>query len=195
MAIPAFTIDGVLPPFLGPDPGGHLAHMSPHMATAAEVVDRFATTDGRRGILFGWLEHRAAMRAIGIDRGFQWLDGSFLEAKEPNDLDLVTFVHPPGAPRPGPAIWRDLLRGNPHVFERSTVKARFKLDSFFVQMDGTPETLVSMSRYWLQLFSHQRRTLLWKGMLQVPLADASGDAAAHARLAAEAAPAPAGDQP
>jgi hypothetical protein len=62
------------------------------------------------------------------------------------------------------------------------MKQKFNLDAFFIDMNGSREVLVSYSRYLLQLFSHQRETFLWKGMLQVRLEDVGGDAAALARL-------------
>jgi hypothetical protein len=181
MPIPPFTIDGILPPFQGPDPGGDPALMSPYVVTAVEVVDRFGATEARQAILKGWLEHRTALRAAGIVSGFQWLDGSFFEDKEPNDLDLITFLH-----RPPPLLaiqdWQPFLVGHPELFDRATMKQKFNLDAFFIDMNGSREVLVSYSRYLLQLFSHQRETFLWKGMLQVRLEDVGGDAAALARL-------------
>jgi hypothetical protein len=42
------------------------------------------------------LEHRAALNALGFVNGFQWCDGSFVEDKDPSDMDVVVFVHPPG---------------------------------------------------------------------------------------------------
>lgn len=54
MHIPAFTIDGVLPPYVGPDgPGGAAEDMSPYAATALEVVRTLASSDERRHILRG----------------------------------------------------------------------------------------------------------------------------------------------
>jgi hypothetical protein len=96
MGIPTFTIDGILPPFMGLTPGDDPSQMSPYEVNAEEVVKRFCTSGPRRQILKGWLDHRNELRAIGIASGFQWLDGSFLEEKEPKDLDIVSFVHLPG---------------------------------------------------------------------------------------------------
>ena len=59
-------------------------------------------------------------------------------------------------------------------------------------MNGNQETLVSMSRYLLQLFSHQRESFFWKGMLQVRLEDEQDDAAALALLAPAPMPQPTG---
>lgn len=96
MPIPAFTIDGVLPPYVGPaGPAGAVEDLSPYTVTAIEVVTTLGFTDEHRAILLGWLRHRAALRAIGFDRGFQWLDGSFVEQKEPRDLDVVAFLYRP----------------------------------------------------------------------------------------------------
>jgi Family of unknown function (DUF6932) len=96
MAIPPFNLDGVLPPFVGPHgPGGDPQDMSPCGANPVEVVTRFATTVQRCEILKGWLGHRDALNRLGLSSGFQWLDGSFVEAKQPNDLDVVTFFRRP----------------------------------------------------------------------------------------------------
>ena len=191
MPIPAFTIDGVLPPFVGPDgPGGAAVDLSPYIVSALEVVQCFGSTPERRTILNGWLRHRAAMRAIGFDRGFQWLDGSFVEDKQPRDLDIVTFLYrPPGVPD------RDALAAMMHanldLFLRPRVREVYSLDSFSIDLDGSPEGLVGTSRYYLSLFSHRRGDTLWKGMLQVRLEDADDDAAALAALE----PGPEGDVP
>ena len=169
-----------MPPFLGSTPGAAPSLMSPYDVTASEIVARFGTTPGRREILRGWLDHRAAMRVIGIDKGFQWLDGSFVEDKEPNDLDLVIFPHRPETP--DWSAWRPLFNLNPQVFDRRTVKERFRLDVFYVQLDANPESLVSLTRYWLQLFSHQHETTRWKGMLRVRLGAGEMDAPARVLL-------------
>ena len=69
--------------------------MSPYAATALEVVTTFGDSPERQVILRGWLAHRAAMREAGFRKGFQWLDGSFVEDKQPRDLDIVTFLYRP----------------------------------------------------------------------------------------------------
>jgi hypothetical protein len=182
MPIPAFTIDGVLPPYVGPDgPGGAAEDMSPYVATALEVVATLGASSGRKDILTGWLRHRAALRAIGFERGFQWLDGSFVETKEPRDLDVVSFLYrPPGIVDPSQLL--AVMRANGHLFVRSLVKAEFRLDAFPIDLDGSAEALVSSARYFLGLFSHRRGDDLWKGMLQVRLEDAADDAAALTAL-------------
>jgi len=185
MPIPAFTIDGVLPPFVGPDgPGGAAVDLSPYIVTALEVVQRFGVTPERRTILSGWLRHRAAMRAIGFDRGFQWLDGSFVEDKQPRDLDVVTFLYRPTGVRDRDTL-AAMMHANLDLFLRPRVREVYSLDSFSIDLDGSSEGLVGTSRYYLSLFSHRRGDTLWKGMLQVRLEDVRDDAAALAALEPE----------
>lgn len=50
------------------------------------------------------------------------------------------------------------------------------MDAFFIDLLDPPELVVDASRYFLGLFSHQRITMIWKGMLQVRLDDAQDDA-------------------
>lgn len=188
MPIPPFNIHGVIPPFIGPHgPGGAAEHLTPYLAKATEVVATLGGSQIRRDILRGWLQHRQSLRRIGLVQGFQWLDGSFVENKVPKDLDVVTFIRRPQAANT-PQLVSALMRANPGVFDRNTVKAAHFLDAFFIDMDGNRETVVDLTRYWLGLFSHCRGTAMWKGMLQVRLEDTLDDAAAVAALdAAQAA--------
>lgn len=182
MPIPAFTIDGVLPPYVGPNgPGGAAEDMSPYVVTALEVATTLGSSNERRDILRGWLRHRADLRTVGFERGFQWLDGSFVEAKDPRDLDVVSFLYrPQGIQDPRQLLL--VMRANANLFVRNLVKAGYSLDAFPVDLDGSPEALVSSARYFLGLFSHRRGDDLWKGMLQVRLEDVTDDAAALAAL-------------
>lgn len=169
MAIPDFTIDGVLPPYVGArGPGDERSLMSPFEVTPLEVVTRFGTTSARMQILEGWLEHRARIRNCGFVSGFQWLDGSFVEDKIPADIDVVTFLRRPAKVNGPDAVVR-LMRANPNVFSRQQVKAELRVDSFWVDMDGTKPMVVDLTRYFCGLFSHRRGDGLWKGMLKVSI--------------------------
>lgn len=182
MSIPGFSIDGVLPPFVGSNPADKTT-ISPYIATAREVVATFGGSEGRRTILRGWLRHRAAIRALGFDRGFQWLDGSFVEDKEPRDLDVVSFVfYPPGM---NPMQVRATMGNHRSEFSPAGAKLAYHLDAYFVELDGAPEAIVLLTRYWSGLFSHRRGDFLWKGMVQVRLEDGGDDAAALAVLGPE----------
>jgi hypothetical protein len=185
MPIPTFTIDGVLPPYVGPaGPGGTAEDMSPYAVTALEVAITLGSSDQRKTILRGWLRHRAALRRAGFNRGFQWLGGSFVENKEPKDLDVVAFLYRPAGIQNREEM-ANLLRANLNLFGRNQVKATFTLDFFAADLDGSTEMLVNLTRYWLGLFSHRRGDDLWKGMLQVRLEDAADDTAALAALGPE----------
>ena len=195
MPIPAFTIDGVLPPYVGASgPGGAAQDMTPYVATAVEVVATFGTTNARRELLSRWLDHRADFRALGFSQGFQWIDGSFVEDKDPRDIDVVTFSRRPASVT-GPMALQALMRANPDQFVRANIKLRYNLDAFFVDLDGTKEGLVNATRYYLGLFSHRRTDDLWKGMVQVRFDDPQDDATAIAALAALAQPPSAGATP
>ena len=66
------------------------------------------------------------------------------------------------------------------LLDPEQAKTVFMCDAYFVDLLKPPELLVDDTRYWFGLFSHQRETALWKGMLQVPLC--SDDDAAKAFL-------------
>ena len=100
MPLPAFNIDGILPPFVGPDgPGGAPEDLSPYVVTALEVVTSLGTSEVRKTILRGWLLHRAALRAVGFDRGFQWLDGVAKSSHGDNHAHLPAHVRKHGIGR------------------------------------------------------------------------------------------------
>ncbi len=75
-----------------------------------------------------------------------------------------------------------LLRTNANLFGRAQVKAAYNLDFFAIDLDGSAEALVNLSRYLLGLFSHRRGDDLWKGMLRSRMEDVADDAAAIAAL-------------
>lgn len=185
--IPHFNGSGVLPPFVGAEPGQAPAMMSPYVTDIVEVVERFGFSNERRAILRGFLAYRRALRDIGLVDGFQWLDGSFVEDIEmserqraPGDIDVVTFVRRPAAYRL-PPDWMEFNNLNAGLLRnRARVKDTFSCDAFLVDLDVRADLLVDSTRYWFGLFSHQRSTYQWKGMLRVPLtADSDDDAVAR----------------
>lgn len=184
--IPAWNTSGILPPFIGAEPTSG-ALMSPYVVRASHVVDRFATSLPRITILRGWLQFRADLRLLGIDRGFQWLDGSFVEhceairGRPPKDLDLVTFGNMPvtltGASQ---ATIDAFILANMNLFSPLAAKAHYGCHSFFVELEMRPENLINFTRFYYGFFSHQRVTGAWKGMANISLN--SDDAAATALL-------------
>lgn len=169
--IPALNASGVIPPFMVDDPtqrGG-----SPYEASLKEVAQVFATTDARKEIFLGLLQYRQELRKIGIASGFQLIDGSFTEnceqirGRSPNDIDIVTFAYLP--------VMQHELQGfvQKHIglFDQNFVKEKYKCDAYFVDLAKDARLVVEDTMYWYGLFSHQRDTNLWKGMLRVSLLD------------------------
>jgi hypothetical protein len=179
--IPPFTLSGVLPPFVGTDPMARAAR-APYQTDILDLVQRFATTPERVLILQGYLEHRAALNGLGFERGFQWCDGSFVEDKVPQDLDIVTFFHrPTGAT--AQAQFEQLVQRNLGLFTPQLTKHTYHCDAYFVDLSMPPELIVARSHYWFGGFTHRRITLEWKGIVEVPLMPLADDAPATAYLA------------
>lgn len=173
----------MLPPFTGTEPG-LLATQSPHVATPLELVHRFGTTPHRNLLLRGLLGYRAALRGIGLTQGFQWIDGSFVEDKEtilglpPSDIDVVTlFERPPSVA--DEASWR--IHVAPHrftLFNPKHCKANYHCDAYPIDLGTSGSNVARLSAFWFGLFSHQRDTQRWKGIVQCALgADGIDDAA------------------
>jgi hypothetical protein len=183
MPIPDFNDDGVLPPHNG-NPEAR-ADMSPFPVTTLEICQKLGTTPERRTILSGFLQFRASLARIGVTTGFQWLDGSFvedierLESRAPNDLDVVTFYHPaPATTIQPPTGLLDILTN------RDKTKQQFHVDHLAVSLASPAQVIVDSTRYWCGLFSHQRETGIWKGILRIDLNTVAEDTAATQHLAA-----------
>lgn len=180
--IPSHNESGVLPPFLGDNPAARAA-MAPYHVSLLEVVNRFATSQDRINILTGFIAYRDALRKFGFLNGFQWVNGSFLEDVEtklhrsPNDIDIVTFSYRPAGYEDATS-WMNLVGSRPDLFDPDETKNNFLCDAYFVDLSlGKPAYLVDQTKYWFGLFSHQRDTFLWKGMLEIPLTDDDSDVA------------------
>ncbi|MCR5887550.1 hypothetical protein LRS06_07120 [Hymenobacter sp. J193] len=151
-----------------------------------QFVAWFGYTPARLSIINGLLDYRAQLLGLGIT-GFQWLSGSFVEKiedtqrRDPVDVDVVTiFTRPVGIDDAG---WQTFLDGpNGYLINDSqAVKARFRCDAYSINLNEEPIDVVDQTRYWFGLFSHQRFTSFWKGMLAVEL-DAQQDAAARGMI-------------
>ena len=70
----------------------------------------------------GFLDFRALLHSLGINTGFQWLDGSFmenvelLEQRAPKDIDVVTLSYQGGF---------DPTPDNVALLEHTHVKTKF----------------------------------------------------------------------
>jgi len=133
-------------------------------------------------LLRSLFKYRQTLRDLGLS-GYQWVDGSFVEDVEqnqgrpPGDIDLVTHVGRP-ADAADPNTWDDFLTQN----WGALFPEDMGLHCFMLDLMLPPDVVVSQSVYWFGLFSHQRNTALWKGIVQIDLA--VDDAAALAMLEA-----------
>lgn len=174
--IPNFNLNGVLPPFVGSEPGEQLALSSPYECSPLEIVERFSNTDRRRSLLLGFFKFREALRANGLQFGFQWVDGSFTEnveaaGREPSDIDVLTLSYRPEPYVSDSAAWANFVevQGAGGIFDRASNKAQFGCDTLFLDLHIPPHLVARQSAYWNGLFSHRRNTFQWKGLLTVPL--------------------------
>lgn len=168
MPIPDFDHNNVLPPHLGnPTVRGDL---SPYFATTLELVQKYSTSNARIKILRNFISFRERMAVHNIIHGFQWLDGSFLQniersdARPPNDLDLVTFYK--GL---SDSDHKEILEGFQEFIYSDLSKNIYMLDHYGVDYGYDPDVTVEQTRYWLQLFSHRRVDMVWKGMVRIEL--------------------------
>lgn len=178
--IPAWTAEGVLPPLNPAQPVS--PERSPYVVSITDYVLRFGDTPERLTILDGLLRYRAALHALGLVSGFQWLDGSFLEhvelteSRPPNDVDVVTFFRLPVG-----RSQHDLVASRPDLFDNHGLKATYFVDGYYEHLGLEPERLTRRIAYWYSLWSH-RRDRIWKGFVQVDLSP-SEDATAVTTLA------------
>jgi hypothetical protein len=173
VAIPAWSANGVLPPINTAQPAS--TERSPYVVSLTEFVLRFGQTPERTKVLDGFMRYRAALSAVGLTNGFQWLDGSFLEdieiieSRPPNDIDVVTFYRLPTGKSQG-----DLLAQAPELFATGAatnmkLKGSYSVDPYLVHLGSSAERLTQLSAYWYSMWSH-RRNHIWKGFVQIDLA-------------------------
>jgi hypothetical protein len=170
--IPELNQSGVLPPFISEQGPTDPANMAPYKSTIVEFVNRYAQSPERIAILKGLLEYRRKLKDVGITHGFQWFDGSFVENVEmnlgrpPADVDIVTFAM---RPTNDSEKWKEIVNNNIELFHPNESKEKFQCDAYFVDLNTHPMHIVNNTKYWFGLFSHQRESYLWKGMVEVPI--------------------------
>lgn len=174
--IPSFNQSGVLPPFTSDGEATDSAVRAPYKTSIFEVSQLLSTNSDRVSILKGLIEYRSKLRDFGIKEGFQWLDGSFVENCEinknrpPNDIDVVTFFRYP----------EDFNEEKfmDELLDTKQLKEKYSCDGYYVNIDNHPIRLIKETCYWFGLFTHQRQTFVWKGILEIPLHDFENDSKA-----------------
>jgi hypothetical protein len=174
--IPNWTDKGIIPPinYLSPTS----IERSPYQVSLTDVILKYGTSPKRNQILLGLLNFRRELHKIGITKGFQWIDGSFLEdietleCRPPNDIDVVNFYYIPEG-----LSQKELVLRNSKIFDPILVKENFKVDGYFISISlASPERLISRTAYWYSMWSHKRDES-WKGFLQIDLSPSDDEAA------------------
>jgi hypothetical protein len=161
---------------------------APYFVTLGDLVGRFAASVERCKILRGFLEYRAALHAIGITEGFQWIDGSFmedietLEGRPPGDIDVVTFYKIPQGETQDSLLQRNTALFPETKEEKENLKAMFRVDGTMSTLDTKQNLLIKQIVFWYSLWAH-RRDQTWKGFVQI---DLNGKDDANALTAIEA---------
>ena len=118
------------------------------------VVERFAFTAQRAQLIHNLIDYRKALYAAGITDGLQWINGSFVEhvearprpgkAPRPDDIDLVTFYHPPGQQTPE----------THDLFRPSATRPRFNVDGYGIPLgvEFTADDVEAVA-YWYGMWS------------------------------------------
>jgi hypothetical protein len=157
-------------PPIRPGASGHDADRSPYNASLDAFVDAMGTTHSRLNIIDGLLSFRSEIHKIGLEVGFQWIDGSFsenvesTEGRDPRDVDVVTFFELAEGETED-----SIFQKNPNLFDHDFVKQTYLVDSYWSVL-GVPIDYQSVKQisYWYSMWSH-RRDGLWKGFVQVGL--------------------------
>lgn len=175
--IPDWDESGILPAH---DPRNPTSRSrSPYSVSLVTLVTRLGFTVERRRLLAGLLDFRERLHDAGVNRGFQWINGSFVEHVErsserpPNDIDLVTFYDLPIIDMVRLSAESDL-----RLFDPRGIKADHNLDAYFVTLNTeAPSDIVKQTTYWYSVWSHDRHGS-WKGFLEIDLG-ATEDGAAR----------------
>ena len=139
---PNWNSQGIIPPIPAPPQFATEEPRSPYVVSLLEVVQRFSNSPKRIAILRGFLQYRDALHRAGLQSGFQWLDGSFLENKEsmlgqdPGDIDVATFFYLPEGISQLDLLGRDALAFGPDGLAR---KNAFFVDAYLIPLDTPAE--------------------------------------------------------
>ena len=169
--IPEWNRHGVLPHILPDVDARSRDSRSPYKASPIELVDRFATSPIRAEILQGFFNYRAALNSLGIERGFQWINGIFMEnveddegreSQSPGDIDVVTFFYPPNTHNSAYS----------HMFDPRRAKATYHVDAYGVELDEPlNHEHVRLISYWHSMWSYRRNDIQPKGFLWMDLGE------------------------
>ena len=172
MVIPDWNSKSVLPTVrrVRPEDQTLPENRSPFEATMTHVVERFAYTTERVNLIQNLMDYRNTLYAAGITDGLQWINGSFVEhvetrprsgkAPTPDDIDVVTFYHPPSQETPE----------TQDLFRPSATRQRFNIDGYGIPLGGEfTDDEVEFVAYWFGMWSLRKDDHEPKGFVKVYL--------------------------
>ena len=80
------------------------------------------------------------------------------------------------------AFQRNIATQFPEFGNPQLAKQNFSIDHYPFDANHSPENTVELTRYWMQLFTHNRMAI-WKGMLKIDLGTPAEDSTARSELA------------
>ena len=165
--IPDWDIQGVIPP-VRPNQEENSPDRSPYLTSVYEMCKKFGNTSDRRKILRGFVKLRTELRSAGLTKGFQWVNGSFIENVEteqnrsPNDVDVVTFMS-----FGNKELQEKLITDHPYLFNPKS-RQNFHVDHYFINTDKQLDSKQARKiAYWYSMWSHRRGDNSWKGFVEV----------------------------
>lgn len=167
--IPPYDYNHVLPPYLGDPHNRH--NYSPYKCDIMEFCQHFSTSPERITLLKGLVDFRLACCDNGI-RGSQWVDGAFVEDTASQqgvpvpDYIVVTSLIEVKTQAEADHILTDF----PEFTNPLLSAQKYSVDHYVFVTNQSPEEIISWTKFWVQLFSHNRLGV-WKGMLEIPLYD------------------------
>ena len=157
-----------------------LSNQSPYRISLLRLVRDFGYTPARRALLANFLEYRTTLHQAGIMRGFQWVNGSFVEnieqteIREPNDIDVVTFFQLPDG-----FTERTFITANVTILDPDFIKSKYRVDAQHIVLDPENDYSTYSYSFWHNFWSYDRYGRR-KGYLEIDLSANEEDAAAAA---------------
>ncbi|MBV1861831.1 MAG: hypothetical protein KUG77_25650 [Nannocystaceae bacterium] len=164
-----FRADGSLPPYVGGSPDEITSHQgSPFVLTTVDACKLLGTSAHRQSLLRGLLKYRAALRDVGVRRGFTLIGGSMTENRgaEPGDVDVAVLVHVPEDLRATLVSGRKRERFE-QLRNANITKAEFGVDAYVFAAEDILSDLPTLLRMF-NLYSHSKLQT-WKGVVAVDM--------------------------
>lgn len=167
--------------FLSITGGADMAIGVGQFCTLSDFAETFCTNTHRAELFEGYLRFRKELSRVGIRRGMQWLNGSYVTPKEePRDIDVVTFCYASDYDDGGvPARALTSHESDPNQDARVV----YNVDSYVVRLDDRdPTELIENALYWHEWWSRRRDPPgSRKGFAIVDLSESSDEAEALVR--------------